>query len=131
MAYAKLQYDISDEESPDNIWEGLGTNIDKVISFATRLRDARDVVRQNYDGKVTCVIHMDGDPHSISATIEELHEGTLESSLGEYISLAGLPDFIWKGSDWDICDKVLAEYKKTTKRRVAGGSIGRQVEDIK
>jgi len=127
--YAVLDYIISDRQSPDRINDGMRTNIDEVLAVCTRLRDARDTIRQNYDGRVTCVAHMDGAPNCASATLQELQEGVLEEALREYLSIAGLPDYVSGGSDWDACNTVLAEHGKVLRRRLIG-FMDKQVEDI-
>lgn len=130
MKRAILSYVINDRESPDRINDGLGVNIDESIALALKTRDARDAVRSTYQGRVEFVVRLYESVGNIAVFLKELEEASLEFALRDYINIAGLPTSIGNGSDWNICDRVLAEYGKTTRRHFVGCAAGKWVEDL-
>ena len=57
-------------------------------------------------------------------------ENPLDEAVRYFFKEKGIPNFIYSGSDYGICDKELAPYKKVSARRFPTMFIGKEVVDL-
>jgi hypothetical protein len=89
------------------------SNIDKLIEDAVRLRDSTRTFREQFDSVVSCELGRAtnlSSPYAYRVTLEATEVERLETGLEAYISLAGLPSQVEKGSDYDTCKRVLQQH---------------------
>ena len=51
----------------------------------------------------------------------------LEQALGDYIKIAGTPQFIESGSDYGLMEKVFREFNQHLRRKYTGALEGKHV----
>lgn len=70
----------------------------------------------------------------VSVVIKDIfpfqEEYQLEQAVVVYVAEAGLPDFVANGSDYDVCEIVLAPFGKTLRRKIWGGLFWKTVVDV-
>lgn len=108
-------------------------SLDELTERASDLRDARDIVREEFGDSIRCDLSEDKDNYELYAELEELSgDKKLDQVLYRYLSLTGLPESFINHSDWKCVNNVLSRlFEKTTKRILLGFFSGKRVVDLK
>ena len=110
-------------------------NFDAVVDMLVSLRNGRDLVNGYFSKKdISCSIGGNEFAAGLEIPVVFLarHEGEkfFWESLYFYFSFAGFPSYVANYSDFDACEKALAPFHKTLRRKIRGGLFGKAVVDV-
>ena len=107
MPSVSMKYSIGDDD-----------DVDVVIDVATKLRDARDMVLDNYKGKAECYVFLpplETEPH-FSVSIDSTERSVLTAALRDYMAAAGSPSYFEPYSDYAAAEEAVSSQGKQLER---------------
>ena len=112
MTNARMNYNVP-SMSIENFYRCLGQAIEAKRSITSHYRDIGISNGLFFENQI--VISIEGDNTRV------------EEAVKEYVTLAGVPDFVESGSDYHLMERVLQEHGKTLKRKFLGIFVGKHV----
>ena len=112
MTNARMNYNVP-SMSIENFYRCLGQAIEAKRSITSHYRDIGISNGLFFENQI--VISIEGDNTRV------------EEAVKEYVTLAGVPDFVESKSDYSLMERVLEEHGKTLKRKLLGFLVGKHV----